>query len=326
VRSRKTLFRALTVALALGTAAAGLEVALRLAAFRYELRVTVLEATAPNAERAHAAYRIDRDLLWVPRDYDDRLAAARRASLVFLGDSCTEYGSWPARLARALGRRTGRPPATANLAVAGWTSHQGLRQIERDLRETAPRVATLFWGWNDHWRSIGLEDREVARIQRSPLFAAQRTRVGQLLTRGWVGLLARGEAEVPRVPLDRFRDNLTRAARALRERGAVPVLVTAPSSHEEGREPAYLAERWMPDLARLVPTHRAYADVVREVARAEGLPLADLAAGFDELPRAERQASFLADGIHFTREGDGRAAAMLFECFEREGLVDLVAR
>ena len=123
-----------------------------------------------------------------------------------------------------------------------------------------------------------------------------------------------------RVPLERFRDNLTQAVRTVRELGAVPVLVTAPSSHEPGHEPAYLARRWMPQLSELVPTHRRYVEVVRAVARAEEAPLADLARGFEALGADVRAAAFLADGIHFTRQGDLRAALMLYETFERHGL------
>ena len=34
----------------------------------------------------------------------------------------------------------------------------------------------------------------------------------------------------------------------------------------------------------------------------------------------------MADGIHLTAAGDRRLAAMLYDCFEREGLLELVTR
>ena len=104
----------------------------------------------------------------------------------------------------------------------------------------------------------------------------------------------------------------------------MPVLITAPSSHETGREPAYLARRWMPDLDRLVPTHRRYVEIVRQVAAAEQAPLVDLATSFDELPREQRYASFTEDGIHFSPEGNRRAALMLYNSFRQQELIELV--
>ena len=316
---RGRLFRGLTLLVALAACLGLVELGLRAAGFRYELRVTVLESTAPDASRVYDHYRIDRDLTWVPRDYEERLERARAARLVFLGDSCTEYGAYPSGLIQLLERRAGREIPYANLAVAGWTSHQGLRQIERDLAGTTPAIVTLFYGWNDHWMSMGLDDRSIERLNRSPLFGWQGTRIGQLATRGWVGLTTRGREPVPRVQLDAFRENLTAAVRAVKELGALPVLITAPSSHERGREPAYLAERWMPQLEELVPTHRRYVEAVREVARAEQAALVDLARSFDALPPAVRRSAFMEDGIHFNREGDRRVALMLLDAFERNG-------
>ncbi len=318
-------FRLLTVGGALVLCLLALELVLRLGGFRYELRVSVLQNTAPDLQRAYESYRIDRDLIWTPRDYDDRLRLAQGARLLFLGDSCTEYASYPRGLARLIGRDTGAEVRIANLAVAGWTSHQGLRQLERELPGLSPRVVTLYYGWNDHWISIGVDDREIERINRSPLFGTLSTRVAQLLTKGWIGLRSRGREPALRVPPEQFRDNLTRAVRTVRANDAVPVLITAPSSHEKGREPAYLARRWMPDLDRLVPTHRRYVEIVRQVAAAEQAPLVDLATSFDELPREQRYASFMEDGIHFSPEGNRRAALMLYNSFRQQELIELVA-
>jgi hypothetical protein len=98
--------------------------------------------------------------------------------------------------------------------------------------------------------------------------------------------------------------------------GSVPVLVTAPTSHRPGAEPAQLSPRWIEDLSRLVPLHRRYVEIVREVAASEGAVLCDLAARFDALDAAERARDFAADGIHLSLAGDQRAAAWLQDCFE----------
>ena len=67
-------------------------------------------------------------------------------------------------------------------------------------------------------------------------------------------------------------------------------------------------------------------DAVREVAREEGAALCDAAARFAELPGAEIEDSFMADGIHLTPAGDRRLAEMLYGCLEREGWLELVVR
>jgi hypothetical protein len=102
---------------------------------------------------------------------------------------------------------------------------------------------------------------------------------------------------------------------ASRAAGVVPVLVTAPTNHRRGREPAYLSERWLPDLAELVPLHRRYVARVREVARARGAVLCDLAAHFDGIADVAVPARwFLLDGIHLTERGEREAAAFLERC------------
>ena len=113
-----------------------------------------------------------------------------------------------------------------------------------------------------------------------------------------------------------FRSNLREMARLVREAGAVPVLLTAPTSHERGHEPEHLRERFVPDLAQLVPLHRQYVEIVREVAEESEVVLCDLAAHFDSLSREERNRLFSVDGIHPTPEGDARIAELLEDCFE----------
>ena len=121
------------------------------------------------------------------------------------------------------------------------------------------------------------------------------------------------------MPPEVFRRNLAEMVRLARGAGVVPVLVTAPSDHRAGAEPAQLSPRWIEDLSRLVPLHRRYVEIVREVATREGAVLCDLAARFESLPGDARDRSFAVDGIHLTLAGDRRAAAWLRDCFEASG-------
>lgn len=319
------------LALGLGLVAAlGLgELALRLGGFEYQLRVTVIKAAAPDPDQILEHFEIDPELIWVPGDYRRTLAEAlaQRPAVAFMGDSCTHLGRYHAYLMTALARSVGRASLPyVNLGVAGWTSVQGLAQMRRDVARLRPRIATIYYGWNDHWLSIGVEDRETARIAALPLFRFQRSRLIQLLLKGYVAQRARKAAPRPlRVPLKSFRATLVELVETARALQIVPVLLTAPSGHEPGHEPEYLRGRWVEDLDELIPLHRRYVDTVREVAAASGAPLCDLAAAFDREPASDRRRRyFLPDGIHLSDQGDRRMAFFLYRCFADQGLIDLL--
>jgi len=316
---RHTLLGALTVVgTVLLTLAAG-ELLLRVVDFRYELRVHIIESTAPEAEEVHRGYSIDPHLVWVDNGYYDRLndAKTKRIDIAFMGDSCTQFGSYDRLLAALIEANTGGALSIVKLGVAGWTTHQGMRQMERDVAALRPKIVTICFGWNDHWLSIGLSDMEVERINRSVLGRMQWLRLGQLVTKAYVALAREKDRPVARVDEREFHDHLVDMVKEAKRIGAVPVLITAPSSHVEGHEPAFLAGRWVADLSDLVPTHRRYADIVRQVAVQQGVVLCDLAAAFESLEGGGgRGACFYADGIHYTEEGNVCAARFLFDCFE----------
>lgn len=324
-RPRRPVLSLLLALVSLFAALVVAELVLRLAGFRYELRATVIEGTAPNAAGVLEHYRIDPERLWVPNGYDATVtrAVATPPAIAFMGDSCTELGRYPELLAAMAAERLGGggPLPYSNLGVAGWTTHQGLAQLELDVRRIRPRLVTVYYGWNDHWLSIGLADREVGEIARSILFRHQRLRLVQLANRTQVAVRAGGERPL-RVPLSDFRDNLRRIVERARALGTTPVLLTAPTSHERGQEPRYLAGRWVADLDQLVPLHQSYVAAVREVAAAERAPLCDLAAAFAREPRWKLRTSYFhRDGIHLLEAGDRKLAAALDRCLAAHGLL-----
>jgi lysophospholipase L1-like esterase len=309
------LLAALALALVVG------EVGLRVAGFSFAPTLDKVEFGWPNIEVRRARYASDPDLFWVPRDYAERLGSLEgaRPDLVFLGDSCTEWGRWPRMLLASLDReRGGDPLRAAVLGTAGWSSQQGLAQLRRDVLPLRPRALTLWFGWNDHWRGMGVDDASVSEIsRRRPAWLAG-LRWEQLWLKTRLAWRARETGGSPeRVPPEAFRRNLEEMVRLARGADGVPALVTAPTSHRPGAEPAELSPRWIEDLSQLVPLHRQYVAIVREVAARENAVLCDLTARFDALADDERARSFAADGIHLTLAGDRRAAAWLRECFEQ---------
>jgi hypothetical protein len=112
-----------------------------------------------------------------------------------------------------------------------------------------------------------------------------------------------------------FRENLREIAALAHRHGIVPVLLTAPTSHQSGSEPARLGERWLRDRRELVPLHGSYVGIVREIAESEGTVLCDLTARFEQLPLEQRGAYFWDDGIHLSWKGTHKVAELLHECF-----------
>lgn len=311
-------------ALALAVAASAVALALaegllRLGDFSYQLGPQRVEFGWPDPLTLERVYRPDPDLFWVPQDYEERLRRASEAhpDVVFMGDSCTEFGDYPRLFVELVQRRhPDRGLRAENLGVAGWSSHQGLRQLERDVLPLRPAIVTLYYGWNDHWAGLGVEDREIHAPDPS---GWRSLRLIALLRKAHLAVRVWRRAERPeRVPLPRFRENLRAMTRLARQQGIVPVLLTAPSAHRVGHEPPRLARR-LRSLDQLVPLHQTYVEAVRRVAEEEDVALCDLAARFAALPAdAVRERYFLRDGIHPRPAGHRQIAALLYACLMAE--------
>jgi lysophospholipase L1-like esterase len=327
VTSRRILQRLLLAGASLAVGLGLSELALRVAGFSYHLRPEQIQFGWPRTLASLGdEYRADPDLLWVHSNYAQTLARARAARpvFVFMGDSCTDYSRYPDLLLQQLGaRRPGLSWTGVNLGTAGWTTFQGLRQLERDVLPLRPRVVTIYYGWNDHWIGFGLPDEDVARLVRRTGSRSQEMRLVQLGEKAWVA--AHRSDDNRRVPLPELRRNLHAMVALARSHGIEPVLITAPTAHEKGREPEYLKGVWIHRLEDLVPLHQEYVEAVRGVAREDRAPLCDLAAEFAALVPERRYGLFLKDGIHLNHRGAQRAAGLLAGCLERSGVLDRVA-
>lgn len=301
------------------------EVALR--AIRFEFRfVPKVQFGYPDPTTLVNRYVSDPDVFWVTPRYRTTLEAARRSppAIVFMGDSCTEFGSYPRRTLDLLAKRAPDLSAGIKLGVAGWSSYQGLAQLKRDIVPLRPRVVTIYFGWNDHWVALGPPDDQV----RPPDMAAtgfglwlwflDHTRLAQLVYKWRVGSLGPLTSRPNRVDLPQYRSNLESMIHLARGAQIVPVLITAASNHVANHEPdaEILRQRYLRNISDLVPMHQAYVDATRDVARTTGAALCDAAAAFETLPQPRRK-YFWKDGIHLTDEGNQALADVLAPCIER---------
>jgi lysophospholipase L1-like esterase len=309
------------------------EIALRLIGFRFVLYPSKVQFGWPDPVRIHSSYTIDKELLWVPKDYYAKLDVwqGKEPSIVFMGCSCTEFGKYDSFLKEIIDSvHPGNDFTFVNFGVGGWSSYQGLQQLQRDVLSMRPRVVTIFYGWNDHWCTFGIEDKDIGKynLEHSTLvITLHRFRVVQLVNRVIFRIRQSGgerERKPERVSLPDFTSNLHEMVRVARESNITPILITAPSSHREGEEPAYLTERWLSDLNDLVPLHQRYAQAVRNVSLADNVAIVDLALEFSKLPRADLDEYFGKDGIHLTAEGDKRIAELMYGYFLNSGLIDQV--
>jgi len=323
--ARALLRRSAVVAAAMFVALAVAEAALRVCGFEFSMRPESIDLGGPSRDYFRTSFVEDPDVFWVDDGYRAKLERLRRTRprIVFMGDSCTQLSRYDEAFARRAGTTAaGAPLEYGNVAVVGWSSWQGRRQLERDVLPLRPRVVTLYFGWNDHWIGYGIEDKNIARLRdlSSPLLES--LRLGQLATKLRIAREI-GTVDRPnRVSEDDFRANLTAMVVAARAAGVVAVLVTAPTAHVEGGPLPTEMGRWLRRPEDLIPLHRRYAEIVREVARAEGAPLCDVALEIRALPRTEgAPAWFMADGIHLTPEGADVFGGLLYDDFARLGLV-----
>lgn len=289
------------------------EGALRIAGFHYSLMPAV-QFGWPDPQTIQSAYTTDPDLFWVTKDYREKLRQARqmRPDVIFMGDSCTEFGTYPMWTMQLLSRGYGSLKTGIHLAAGGWTSEQGVAQMQRDIASLHPKVVVVYYGWNDHWMALGPTDPELHAAHRY-LWLADHLRLMQLALKARVAMAQRAHDRPNRVPPDRYRSNLEEIARLARVSGATPVFVTAPSNYAAGHEPEYLLRRHVQRLADVIPLHQQYVALTRDAALQSGAFLCDAAEAFAEIPGSHDR-FFKNDAIHFTPDGDHQLARIVSGC------------
>ena len=250
--------------------------------------------------------------------------------IVYLGDSCTQQG-YP--LFTELFLNADKPKGethfeSVNLALSGYSSHQGRVLAERYGRRLDPDLVIIYFGWNDHWLAHGATDaNKVVYVPRSRwettidrvhensrllqgvnkfTIKVSGSRIDDLLT----------EVQVPSV---QYRDNLLTMKAIFDERRVPVIFITAPTAHYRLGVPDYLLERkFSPTKQQAIALHRQYNQIVRDLARETGAYVLDLESEFSDLKDLTQV--FKSDGIHFVEEGLALVARRLTDFIEREVL------
>ncbi len=236
-------------------------------------------------------------------------------SILYLGDSCTDYGfprNYPA-IAESLLNSKLSPYANSFksivLALGGYSSHQGRMLAEMYGREFEPDLVVVFFGWNDHWLARGAIDAEKAIRTSKWTNLYNRLSHGSRLLQGFIKFSVflrygntEGLLDEVRVPIHSYRENLLDIADVFRETGTPIIFMTAPTAHYDLGVPDYLVELgYARNKSEVIAWHQRYNAVVRAIAEESGSSLLDLESRFNSMENLEQL--FISDGIHSTPAG-----------------------
>jgi lysophospholipase L1-like esterase len=256
---------------------------------------------------------VDKKLLWResppgPDDPERELHVIRvgdtpppktkKVRLLCLGDSCTRLAPGGLPYSRLIEEQLGPNEVEVfNASLPGYSSFQGLAWLRLQLLDYQAEVVIVYFGWNDHWRTTGFTDRELARR-----LAFWRPRI--------LNLLQRPHHPAPRrVPLDEFTANLREIARLVAERGGKTVFVTAPYNLTPEAVQRHVENGYALPGEDVLFAHAKYVAAVRKLSEEPGARVVDAARIFPETHVLELL--IMPDGIHPTSHGHQVLAAIL---------------
>jgi lysophospholipase L1-like esterase len=242
--------------------------------------------------------------------------------VICMGDSVTGQG--PPPYSGILHERLQAEPLGSdqweafNMGVHGYSTAQGLRLFQRRVANLEPDYVTLYFGWNDHWRS-SRPDHMRMKVKMTPwkgalIMKLREKKFFQYLSnlRTPKQTLAQDEDNYYlRVPQEYYRQNLVSFVREIRGLEATPILITAPRA--EVLTTSLVKNRQVASLDDAYRLHDEYVEITRAVARDLDVPLLDLAAILRDPESAEL---FSRDGIHFKGDGLERIANELYSLLE----------
>lgn len=219
--------------------------------------------------------------------------------LLTLGDS-TVYGVlvgddavFSAVAAAHLTERLQRPVRAYNGGVPGYSSEQAWRLMHYELAELELDFVVIATLWSDCQPAPEPDTATIplhfAGLRRA-VFGSGLFRLIDSVVHGapdpeQIAWELQEEPGDRRVPIDRYRSNLTRLAEMARDRGAQPIYLLLPSDRDLRREP-------------LEPPRPEYREVMRAVASEQDALLVD---GYT--PFVGRDPTLLLDDVHPSAAG-----------------------
>jgi len=337
--SKKFFFTLLLVLIFFGT----IEISLRIFNYRYSttpLSVEYVEwiknlgdkTFVPGKGIVITTFHKDKDLFWFPdagttltnslgfRGPEISEKKSDIIRIVCMGDSVPQNGfpSYP-RLLEKLLNENSRKFEVINAGIGSYSSYQGLVLLRKKILKLKPDIVTVQFGWNDHWAAWSHSDKELAKYWK---FVGLRNFLGKFrfyqlfadLINSFREKTTKNFSYHPRVSPEEYRENLTEMIKLSKKHGFRLIFITAPTVLKANHPTAiYLARgsKLFPDPKRLNSVHAFYNEVLRSVARENGIEVLDLERIFENSPSPEKY--FLKDGIHFCREGIKKTALLLKE-------------
>jgi lysophospholipase L1-like esterase len=246
----------------------------------------------------------------------DSVTFGFRVPLVFLKRPQERHPAWlpyPARMEKALREANpGRAVEVIPLAVPGYSTHQGLAWLRRDVRRYRPDVVTLLFGWNDvslrgQADETSMKADALNVLARGIVSRSQALMRASRLLHAPAGPAGPGAAAaVPRVSLARFVANHREMVRLSRGAGAA-VAVIGPVFRDPVEHPE--------EAARMA----AYRDALREAVRADGVPYLEV----PELTEASwpRNEALFLEHIHPNHAGHRVLAGSLLSFLAARSLM-----
>lgn len=255
----------------------------------------------------------DRNLFWTLRQQPSPLdeavnavhprrpipAKGKRPRIVLLGDSCTALSIQGMPYPGILRGMLAGDVEILTAAVPGYSSYQGLTWLRTQLLAARPDLVVIYFGWNDHWRSLGTTDRAYAAS-----ISPWRPRLLTLFSR-------RPSTPPLRVSAADYGDNLMAMAKAVTDAGGSVVMIRAPSHLTAEARAHLVTNRYLLETDDAQALHDEHLRVLDGAAAATGVAVVDAAAIFTAAAAAP--VLIMPDGIHLTPAGHRAMTAILLE-------------
>jgi lysophospholipase L1-like esterase len=244
-------------------------------------------------------------------------AGKEKPRLLSLGNSCT-FGwgvNYEQSYIRQLEQMLGGDYEIINGAIPGYTSFQGKRFYNSDLKHLDADIVTVMFAFNDLWAAASqISDRDQEPLPHSIIGVQNllsRLHIYRILKKGLLSAIEQHPdslfdrtAPVYRVGPDDYRENMNELVDSILANNARPILLTSPIPSLEKYYPVGYK-------SGLHAFHEQYNRIMREIASEKNVELVDLAIEFDRYDNLFDDP--LVDPIHFNARGHQIAGQFIYD-------------